>query len=79
LGEELDVHRKRVQSQHPGLSLTAMYNVLETLCVGRAVTPKETATHHAGLSPSSASSTTNSIPPSPPPTAGSATVAPKPT
>ncbi len=31
LGEELDAHRKRVQAQHPGLSLTAMYNVLEKL------------------------------------------------
>ena len=31
LGEELDAHRKRVQAQHSGLSLTAMYNVLEKL------------------------------------------------
>ena len=31
LGEELDAHRKRVQAQHPGLSLTAMYNVLAKL------------------------------------------------
>ncbi len=49
LGEELDAHRKRVQAQHPGLSLTAMYNVLEALRAGRALTPKETATHAAGL------------------------------
>ncbi len=49
LGEELDAHRKRVQAQHPGLSLTAMYNVLEALRAGRALTPKETATHDAGL------------------------------
>jgi hypothetical protein len=49
LGEELDAHRKRVQAQHPGLSLTALYNVLEALRAGRALTPKETATHAAGL------------------------------
>ena len=49
LGEELDAHRKRVQAQHPGLSLTAMYNVLAALRAGRALTPKETATHDAGL------------------------------
>ena len=49
LGEELDAHRKRVQAQHPGLSLTAMYNVLEALRAGRALTAKEQATHDAGL------------------------------
>ncbi len=67
LGEELDAHRKRVQAQHPGLSLTAMYNVLEKLRVASALradppadsahradattalTPKERATHDAGL------------------------------
>ena len=49
MGEELDAHRKRVQAQHPGLSLTAMYNVLEALRAGRALSPKETATHAAGL------------------------------
>ena len=49
LGEELDAHRKRVQAQHPGLSLTAMYNVLEALRAGRALTAREQATHDAGL------------------------------
>jgi hypothetical protein len=38
-----------VQAQHPGLSLTAMYNVLEALRAGRALTLKEQATHDAGL------------------------------
>jgi hypothetical protein len=38
-----------VQAQHPGLALTAMYNVLEALRAGRALSPKETATHDAGL------------------------------
>jgi hypothetical protein len=49
LGEELDAHRKRVQAQHPGLSLTAMYNVLEALRAGRTLTPKEQTIHDNGL------------------------------
>jgi hypothetical protein len=49
LGEQLDAHRKRVQAQHPGLSLTAMYNVLAALRAGRALTTKEQAIHDAGL------------------------------
>ncbi|MEO7932229.1 MAG: DNA methyltransferase [Chthoniobacterales bacterium] len=49
LGEELDAHRKRVQTQHPGLSLTAMYNVLEALRAGRALTAKEQIIHDQGL------------------------------
>jgi hypothetical protein len=36
LGEQLDAHRKAQQAAHPGLTLTAMYNVLEKL---RAKTP----------------------------------------
>jgi hypothetical protein len=36
LAEELDAHRKRVQAQHPGLTLTGMYNVLEKLRAGDA-------------------------------------------
>jgi hypothetical protein len=36
IAEELDAHRKRVQSQHPGLTLTGMYNVLEKLRAGEA-------------------------------------------
>src|SRR5207247_711942 len=31
IAEELDAHRKRVQAQHPDLTLTGMYNVLEKL------------------------------------------------
>lgn len=49
LGEELDAHRKRVQAQHPGLSLTAMYNVLAARRAGRALTSKEQAIHDVGL------------------------------
>jgi hypothetical protein len=49
LGEDLDAHRKRVQMQHPGLSLTVMYNILEALRAGRALTQKEQGLHDAGL------------------------------
>ncbi len=49
LGEELDAHRKRVQAQHPGLSLTAMYNVLEALREGRPLSKKEQDIHDRGL------------------------------
>ena len=49
LGEELDAHRKCAQAQHSGLSLTAMYNVLEALRAGRALSAKEQTTHDAGL------------------------------
>ena len=31
LAEELDAHRKRQQAQHPKLTVTNMYNVLEKL------------------------------------------------
>jgi hypothetical protein len=43
LGEQLDAHRKRQQAQHPGLTMTGMYNVLEELraadSVGQAFQP----------------------------------------
>jgi hypothetical protein len=38
IAEELDAHRKRVQAQHPGLTLTGMYNVLEKLRAAEAAT-----------------------------------------
>ncbi len=40
-GERLDSHRKRQQEQHPGLTLTDIYNVLEMLRSGEPVTAKE--------------------------------------
>jgi hypothetical protein len=49
LGEHLDAHRKRQQAAHPGLTLTGMYNVLETLRSGEPLTPKERAIHEQGL------------------------------
>ena len=49
IAEELDAHRKRVQAQHPTLTLTGMYNVLEALREGRPLTAKEQTIHDAGL------------------------------
>ncbi|MCX6925562.1 MAG: class I SAM-dependent DNA methyltransferase, partial [Verrucomicrobia bacterium] len=49
LAEELDAHRKRAQSLHPGLTLTGMYNVLEKLRANEALNAKEKQIHDAGL------------------------------
>ncbi len=49
LGERLDAHRKRQQALHPDLTLTGLYNVLEKLRAGEALTPKERDTHDQGL------------------------------
>ena len=49
LAEELDTHRKRQQAAHPGLTLTNMYNVLEKLRTGEALTAKEREVHEQGL------------------------------
>jgi hypothetical protein len=49
IAEELDAHRKRVQAQHPGLTLTGMYNVLEKLRANQALTAKEKDIHDKGL------------------------------
>lgn len=49
LAEELDAHRKRVQAEHPTLTLTGIYNVLEALREGRTLTAKEKVIHDQGL------------------------------
>jgi len=49
LGEQLDAHRKRQQEQHPGLTMTGMYNVLAKLRSGDALTAKEKTIHEQGL------------------------------
>lgn len=49
LGERLDAHRKRQQAQHPALTLTEMYNVLEKLRAGEQLSERERATHEQGL------------------------------
>lgn len=54
LGEQLDAHRKRRQQEHPGLTMTGMYNVLEKLrrgdeCGRIHLTAEEKAIHEQGL------------------------------
>ncbi len=49
LAEQLDAHRKRQQAQHAELTLTGMYNVLEKLKSGDALTAKEKTIHEQGL------------------------------
>jgi hypothetical protein len=49
LAEQLDAHRKRQQAAHPTLTLTGMYNVLDKLRSGEALTPKERTIHEQGL------------------------------
>jgi hypothetical protein len=49
LAEQLDAHRKARQTAHPELTLTGMYNVLERLRAGEALTSKEKVIHEQGL------------------------------
>ncbi|MDQ5908920.1 MAG: hypothetical protein QG599_1013, partial [Pseudomonadota bacterium] len=49
LAEQLDAHRKRQQAQHPELTLTGMYNVLEILRTGEPLNAKDLAIHQQGL------------------------------
>jgi hypothetical protein len=49
LGEQLDAHRKRQQELHPDLTITGMYNVLEKLRTGEALTKKDKLIHEHGL------------------------------
>jgi hypothetical protein len=49
LAERLDDHRKRQQEQHSDLTLTGMYNVLEKLRSGEALTDKDKTIHEQGL------------------------------
>ncbi len=47
--EALDALRKRVLAEHAELTLTKLYNVLEALREGRALTPQERDIHDRGL------------------------------
>ena len=49
LAEELDAHRKRQQAEHPDLTITGMYNVLEKLRAGEALNAKDKIIHEHGL------------------------------
>ncbi len=41
LGERLDAHRKNVQTAHPDITITGMYNLLEKLRAGEPFTDKD--------------------------------------
>lgn len=49
LGEELDATRKRVQADHADLTVTGLYNVLEKLKAGAALTAAEEDVKQRGL------------------------------
>lgn len=49
VGEELDALRKRVLAEHPDLTLTGLYNVLEKLKAGSALTAKDENVKARGL------------------------------
>jgi hypothetical protein len=49
LAEELDGHRKRVLEAHGDLTLTGLYNVLEKLRTGQALSAKDRDVHERGL------------------------------
>ena len=49
LGEELDATRKRVLAEHPDLTLTGLYNVLEKLKSREPLTPEDEDVKHRGL------------------------------
>ena len=48
LAEELDAHRKARRAEHPHLTLTGLYNVLEALRAGRPLLPEERDVLDAG-------------------------------
>jgi len=49
LAEQLDAHRKARQAAHEAVTLTGMYNVLEKLRSGEALTERERVVHGQGL------------------------------
>lgn len=49
LGEALDRHRKQQQALHPSLTMTQIYNVLEKLRSGAALSAAERRIHEQGL------------------------------
>ncbi len=49
LAEQIDAHRKRQQAAHPELTLTGLYNVLEKLRGGLALSAKDKTIHEQGL------------------------------
>lgn len=48
IADELDAHRKAALARHPQLTLTILYNALEAVRAGRALTDAERDVHDAG-------------------------------
>ncbi|MGV0026284.1 DNA methyltransferase [Phormidesmis priestleyi] len=49
LGDRLDSHRKRVQAQHPEVTITAMYNLLEKIRAGQELSESDRAFNNKAL------------------------------
>ncbi|WP_447529591.1 class I SAM-dependent DNA methyltransferase [Vreelandella sp. TE19] len=49
LAEQINAHRKRQQAEHPSLTLTGMYNVMEKLRAGAELNAKEKTINQQGL------------------------------
>lgn len=49
LAEQIDAHRKRQQAEHPTLTLTGMYNVMEQLRAGEELNAREQTINQQGL------------------------------
>ncbi|MGS2744613.1 class I SAM-dependent DNA methyltransferase [Halomonas sp. LS-001] len=49
LAEQIDTHRKRQQAEHPTLTLTGIYNVMEKLRAGEALNAKDQTINQQGL------------------------------
>jgi hypothetical protein len=49
LAEQIDAHRKRQLAQHPDLTLTGIYNVVEKLRTGEPLNAKDKTIHDQGL------------------------------
>jgi hypothetical protein len=49
LAEQLDAHRKRQQTQHPSLTLTDLYNVVEKLRANQPLSAKDQTVNQQGL------------------------------
>ena len=49
LAEQIDAHRKKQQAAHADVTLTGLYNVLEKLRSGKALTAKDKTLHQHGL------------------------------
>ena len=49
LAEQLDAHRKARQAAHEAVTLTGLYNVLDKLRRGEALSPKDRQLHEQGL------------------------------